>query len=140
MAEMDERQADQSRTKGSVEIVSCSSAVSNRPDSFFCDHGLLSIMMSSRLALRLPRLASRSGSLRSFASEAKLVNRTETTTLPNGFTIATEHSPFAQTATVGVWIDAGSRAETEKSNGSAHFLEHLAFKVNCLPHSIWPSS
>lgn len=86
-------------------------------------------MISSRLALRVPRVASRSIPFRSFASEAKLANKTETTTLPNGFTIATEHSPFAQTATVGVWIDAGSRAETVKSNGSAHFLEHLAFKV-----------
>jgi len=42
--------------------------------------------------------------------------------------IATEHSPYAQTSTVGVWIDAGSRAETDKTNGTAHFLEHLAFK------------
>lgn len=42
--------------------------------------------------------------------------------------IATEHSPYAQTSTVGVWIDAGSRAETDRSNGTAHFLEHLAFK------------
>ncbi|KAF2401608.1 mitochondrial-processing peptidase-like protein subunit beta [Trichodelitschia bisporula] len=54
--------------------------------------------------------------------------KTETTTLANGFTIATEHSPWAQTSTVGVWIDAGSRAETDKTNGTAHFLEHLAFK------------
>lgn len=43
--------------------------------------------------------------------------------------IATEHSPWAQTSTVGVWIDAGSRAETDTTNGTAHFLEHLAFKV-----------
>lgn len=43
--------------------------------------------------------------------------------------IATEHSPWAQTSTVGVWIDAGSRAETDRTNGTAHFLEHLAFKV-----------
>lgn len=42
--------------------------------------------------------------------------------------IATEHSPYAQTSTVGVWIDAGSRAETNRTNGTAHFLEHLAFK------------
>ncbi|KAM0720595.1 hypothetical protein Q7P37_004731 [Cladosporium fusiforme] len=53
---------------------------------------------------------------------------TQSTTLSNGFTIATEHSPYAQTSTVGVWIDAGSRAETDKTNGTAHFLEHLAFK------------
>ena len=32
---------------------------------------------------------------------------------------------------VGLWIDAGSRFETEKNNGVAHFLEHMAFKV-CL--------
>ncbi|KAF2638343.1 hypothetical protein P280DRAFT_404902 [Massarina eburnea CBS 473.64] len=55
-------------------------------------------------------------------------SKTESTTLSNGFTIATEHSPWAQTSTVGVWIDAGSRAETDKTNGTAHFLEHLAFK------------
>jgi predicted Zn-dependent peptidase len=29
---------------------------------------------------------------------------------------------------VGVWIDAGSRYETDANNGSAHFLEHMAFK------------
>jgi len=29
---------------------------------------------------------------------------------------------------VGVWIDAGSRYETSKNNGAAHFLEHMAFK------------
>lgn len=45
--------------------------------------------------------------------------------------VATEYSPWAQTSTVGVWIDAGSRAETNETNGTAHFLEHLAFKVGC---------
>jgi predicted Zn-dependent peptidase len=44
-------------------------------------------------------------------------------------TVATESNPSAQTATVGVFIDAGSRAETAKNNGAAHFLEHMAFKV-----------
>lgn len=29
---------------------------------------------------------------------------------------------------MGVWIDAGSRYETAKNNGAAHFLEHMAFK------------
>ena len=32
-----------------------------------------------------------------------------------------------------MWIDAGSRAETEETNGTAHFLEHLAFKVRTTP-------
>lgn len=53
---------------------------------------------------------------------------TEITTLPSGLTVATESHPHAQTATVGVWIDAGSRAETDATNGTAHFLEHMAFK------------
>jgi len=54
--------------------------------------------------------------------------KTQSTTLKNGLTVATEYSPWAQTSTVGVWIDAGSRAETKENNGTAHFLEHLAFK------------
>ena len=29
---------------------------------------------------------------------------------------------------MGLWIDAGSRFEDEKTNGVAHFLEHMAFK------------
>ena len=50
------------------------------------------------------------------------------TTLPNGLRVATETTPHAQTAAVGVWIDAGSRYESESTNGAAHFLEHMAFK------------
>ena len=33
-----------------------------------------------------------------------------------------------ETATVGVFIDAGSRYESGASNGTAHFLEHMTFK------------
>ena len=50
------------------------------------------------------------------------------TTLKSGLRVATETTPYASTATVGVWIDAGSRFETASTNGTAHFLEHLAFK------------
>jgi len=52
---------------------------------------------------------------------------TEVTTLENGLRIASEGG-HGETATVGVWIDAGSRYETSKNNGAAHFLEHMAFK------------
>lgn len=38
---------------------------------------------------------------------------------------------------VGVWIDVGSRYETEKNNGAGYFLEHLAFKVS-LVKSVFP--
>ncbi|KAJ3266597.1 55 kDa erythrocyte membrane protein [Chytriomyces hyalinus] len=53
---------------------------------------------------------------------------TRITKLSNGFTVASEANPNNQTATVGIWIDAGSRFETTKNNGTAHFLEHMAFK------------
>ncbi|KAI9753849.1 MAG: hypothetical protein M4579_004977 [Chaenotheca gracillima] len=92
-------------------------------------------MASRRLALNLSQslrnrkaIASLQPLTRGLATPINHGIKTESTTLKNGFTIATEHSPWAQTSTVGVWIDAGSRAETDKTNGTAHFLEHLAFK------------
>jgi len=58
-----------------------------------------------------------------------LVNSPETrvTEIGNGLRVATENSGLP-TATVGLWIDAGSRYETNQTNGVAHFLEHMAFK------------
>lgn len=90
-------------------------------------------MASRRLALNLTKGLSKRApfAARGFATPAAAKKNgvvTESTTLSNGLTIATEHSPWAQTSTVGVWIDAGSRAETDRTNGTAHFLEHLAFK------------
>ncbi|CAH0548744.1 unnamed protein product [Brassicogethes aeneus] len=52
---------------------------------------------------------------------------TKVTTLPSGIRVATEDWG-SQTATVGIWIDAGSRYENAKNNGVAHFMEHMAFK------------
>ena len=74
----------------------------------------------SRVCWQIPR--------RSLATAVSQGPFTELTTLSNGLTVATEAHPHAQTATVGVWIDAGSRAETDATNGTAHFLEHMAFK------------
>ncbi|KAH6650573.1 Metalloenzyme, LuxS/M16 peptidase-like protein [Chaetomium tenue] len=92
-------------------------------------------MASRRLALNLAQgLRGRAGGLslptrRGLATpHSSPAIKTETTTLKNGLTVATQYSPYAQTSTVGVWIDAGSRAETAETNGTAHFLEHLAFK------------
>ena len=48
------------------------------------------------------------------------------------YAVPTEFCP-GQTATVGVWIESGTRFETEANNGTAHFLEHMAFKVCSLP-------
>ncbi|KAJ9132971.1 processing enhancing protein precursor [Pleurostoma richardsiae] len=91
-------------------------------------------MASRRLALNLTKgLRGRtaltpSPLIRNFATPVSAPVKTQSTTLKNGLTVATQYSPYAQTSTVGMWIDAGSRAETEETNGTAHFLEHLAFK------------
>ena len=53
---------------------------------------------------------------------------TDVTTLSNGLRVGSETTIGAETATVGVWIDSGSRYETSANNGAAHFLEHMAFK------------
>ncbi|KAJ1849134.1 Mitochondrial-processing peptidase subunit beta [Coemansia sp. RSA 2708] len=75
----------------------------------------------------LPKLARPAGvQLARYATVGSA--KTQVTTLPNGFTIATENNPAVKTATVGVWVNSGSRSETAKDNGSAHFLEHMAFK------------
>jgi len=52
---------------------------------------------------------------------------TKVSELSNKMRIATEES-YGETATIGVFIDAGSAFENEKNNGVAHFLEHMAFK------------
>ena len=52
----------------------------------------------------------------------------QTTTLPNGFRIVTEHMPTLESAAVGLWVEAGARHERAEQNGIAHFLEHMAFK------------
>uniref|UniRef100_A0A7S3Z8A2 Mitochondrial-processing peptidase subunit beta n=1 Tax=Lotharella globosa TaxID=91324 RepID=A0A7S3Z8A2_9EUKA len=53
--------------------------------------------------------------------------KTTVSRLSNGMRVASE--PCAgNTVTVGVWVDTGSRYETEENNGVAHFLEHMFFK------------
>ncbi|RCV27016.1 hypothetical protein SETIT_5G291600v2 [Setaria italica] len=50
-------------------------------------------------------------------------------TLPSGLRVVTQAFPAAtRMASVGVWVDAGSRFELPGTNGTAHFLEHMAFK------------
>lgn len=55
------------------------------------------------------------------------VPETKVSRLNNGLRVATEDSGLP-TCTVGLWINAGSRYEDEKTNGVAHFLEHMIFK------------
>ena len=57
-----------------------------------------------------------------------MVTPLQVTSLSNGMRVASETTPFAETACVGIWIDAGSRFENDRNNGCAHFLEHMFFK------------
>ena len=48
--------------------------------------------------------------------------------LPNGLTIITEQMQHIRSATIGIWLGAGSRDETASANGISHFIEHMVFK------------
>jgi len=50
------------------------------------------------------------------------------TTLPNGLRIITHTMPHLETVSLGLWVGAGARHETEREHGVSHFLEHMAFK------------
>jgi len=52
----------------------------------------------------------------------------EKTTLPNGIRVISEQMSHVRSVAVGVWIDAGSRAETDEESGISHFVEHMVFK------------
>ncbi|KAL4823416.1 hypothetical protein H8958_001874 [Nasalis larvatus] len=77
----------------------------------------------SATLLRTPALRSTA----TFAQALQFVPETQISLLDNGLRVASEQSS-QPTCTVGVWIDVGSRFETEKNNGAGYFLEHLAFK------------
>ncbi|HEY0439056.1 MAG TPA: pitrilysin family protein, partial [Xanthobacteraceae bacterium] len=52
----------------------------------------------------------------------------EVTRLPSGLTVVTDAMPNLETASLGVWVGAGSRDEHADENGISHLLEHMAFK------------
>jgi predicted Zn-dependent peptidase len=52
----------------------------------------------------------------------------QSTRLPNGLTILTEHMPGLRSVTVGIWVRRGARHESLPLNGICHFIEHAVFK------------
>jgi predicted Zn-dependent peptidase len=50
------------------------------------------------------------------------------TTLKSGINVVTDTMPHLETASLGVWVNSGSRDERRDENGISHFLEHMAFK------------
>jgi predicted Zn-dependent peptidase len=49
-------------------------------------------------------------------------------TLSNGLRIVTDRMDHVETASLGIWVGAGTRHEAEAVNGVSHLLEHMAFK------------
>jgi predicted Zn-dependent peptidase len=58
-------------------------------------------------------------------TDGSLVRRS---VLPSGVRVITEKVPGVHSASIGIWVDAGSRDEKGSHTGAAHYLEHLLFK------------
>ena len=52
----------------------------------------------------------------------------ELITLQNGLRIALQQNDFARSVAINLYINCGSRNESEITAGSSHFLEHMIFK------------
>ena len=48
--------------------------------------------------------------------------------LANGLTVITEQMQHIRSASIGVWLQTGSRDEDAEWNGISHFIEHMVFK------------
>src|ERR687897_668136 len=49
-------------------------------------------------------------------------------TLSTGERVISEHVPSVRSVSLGFWIGAGSRDESDARAGVSHFIEHLLFK------------
>jgi predicted Zn-dependent peptidase len=57
-----------------------------------------------------------------------VVSTVRRSVLPGGLRVVTEAMPGVRSASIGVWVGAGSRDESPRIAGASHFLEHLLFK------------
>jgi predicted Zn-dependent peptidase len=53
---------------------------------------------------------------------------TAKTTLANGVRLVSQTMPHTRSVSMGVWVNAGARDETDAENGLSHFIEHMIFK------------
>jgi predicted Zn-dependent peptidase len=59
---------------------------------------------------------------------AKEVRNIRRQKLPNGLTVITEQMQHIRSASIGIWLQTGSRDEEAEWNGISHFIEHMVFK------------
>jgi predicted Zn-dependent peptidase len=50
------------------------------------------------------------------------------TILDNGIRVISQEMPDHRSASIGIWVENGSRHESARENGISHFVEHLLFK------------
>ncbi len=50
------------------------------------------------------------------------------TVLDNGIRILSEERPGSRSVSLGIWVENGSRHESQHQRGISHFIEHLLFK------------
>jgi predicted Zn-dependent peptidase len=62
---------------------------------------------------------------KSMTKEVRNIRRQK---LPNGLTVITEQMQHIRSASIGVWLQTGSRDEDAEWNGISHFIEHMVFK------------
>jgi predicted Zn-dependent peptidase len=59
---------------------------------------------------------------------AKEVRSIRRQVLPHGLTVITEQMEHIRSASIGIWLETGSRDEDPHWNGISHFIEHMVFK------------
>ncbi len=59
---------------------------------------------------------------------AGLAENVQKTVLGSGLRVLTESMPAVRSVSLGVWLNAGSRHETDADSGITHFIEHMVFK------------
>ncbi len=61
-------------------------------------------------------------------SNINIISKFRRSVLDNGIRVVSERIPYVKSVSLGVWVDVGSRDETEEDNGITHFIEHMVFK------------
>ncbi len=52
------------------------------------------------------------------------------TVLENGLRVIVHEAPHQRTVSLGIWVDQGSKDESDETNGLSHLIEHLLFSVS----------